>query len=299
MRTRRVAPVSVLHNRTLQGCLLALLAVFSLSLMDALVKYIGAAIPVPQIVFLRTWVVMVCVLIASACTGRRVTLVTTRPGAHLFRGLMGLLAFLCFFTAVTQIPLAQAVAILFAAPLFIATLSALWLKERVGPRRWFGVLLGFAGVLIIVRPLGQDFTSGSLLALCAALAYALMMVQTRRMADTESAGSMVLWQALVACLGSGLLMPFLWQLPSAAELLLVAAVGVLSAVGHYGLSAAYSRAEASLLAPLDYTAMIWAVSFGYLFWGELPDRYTVAGCAVVIAAGLYVLYRERRAAALA
>jgi len=288
--------MSALHNRTLQGCLLALLAVFSLSLMDALVKYIGVAIPAPQIIFLRTWVVLACVVIASGCTGRRVTLATTRPGAHLFRGVMGLVAFLCFFIAVTQIPLAQAVAILFVAPLFIVALSALWLKEHVGPRRWIGVSLGFAGVLIIVRPLGQDFTAGSLLALCAAMAYALMLVQTRRMVDTESAGSMVLWQAVVACLGSAVLMPFLWQMPSTVELLLIAGVGVLSAVGHYGLSAAYARAEASLLAPLDYTAMIWAVSFGYLLWGELPDHYTLAGCAVVVAAGLYVLYRERRTA---
>jgi drug/metabolite transporter (DMT)-like permease len=105
---------------------------------------------------------------------------------------------------------------------------------------------------------------------------------------------MVLWQTLVACVGSGVAMPWIWQTPSTAELLLVVAVGVLGAIGHYGLSAAYSRAEASLLAPLDYTSMIWAVSFGYLFWGELPDRYTVAGCAVVVTAGLYVLYRERR-----
>lgn len=280
-------------SRTLQGCLLALLAVFSLSLMDALVKHIGEALPVPQIVFLRTWVVMLCVIVASRCTGRRVSLVTTRPGAQLFRGLCGLIAFLCFFTAVTQIPLAQAVSILFAAPLFIAMLSALWLKEHVGPRRWISVLVGFVGVLIIVRPLGQDFTSGSVLALFAAIAYALMMVQTRQMSDTESAGSMVLWQTLVACVGAGVMMPLVWQTPSVHELVLVAGVGVLGAIGHYGLSAAYSRAEASLLAPLDYTAMIWAVSFGYLFWGELPDGYTVLGCTVVVAAGLYILYRER------
>jgi drug/metabolite transporter (DMT)-like permease len=220
-------------------------------------------------------------------------LLPDRLGFHTARAafLVGSTGF--FFGAISFMPIADSLAIFFVQPLLITALSPLLLKEHVGPRRWAAVAIGFCGTLIIIRPGLQAFNPGMALAFASGTCMALYMLITRRLARDEDPLMTTFHTSLMGAAMMSLMLPFLWEPPDAWEwplLLLLAAIAV---AGHFLIARAYTMAEASLLAPLAYTEMIMATLAGWWFFGEMPDRWTFVGVAILISCAIYISVRER------
>ena len=192
------------------------------------------------------------------------------------------------------LPLADAIAVTFAGPLFITALAPLVLLERVGWRRWLAVLAGFAGVLLMVRPSGDYARWAVLLPLSAALAGSLRDLVTRRISVSENFTAILFSTDVIVLLAGLVLFPAGWQVPNVADFLLMGLAGGLMGAAHYLHIEAFRLAEAAVIAPFKYTNMLWGVLFGFVIWGHLPDRWVVGGSLLVIASGLYIFYRERR-----
>jgi drug/metabolite transporter (DMT)-like permease len=279
----------------LAGIATMVAGVFCLATMDALAKFLGEGYPVVQLVFLRSAIALPLLLaIAWVCEGGFAGLRTRRPWVHVARSGLVALAIFSFYTALTYLPLAEVTAIAFAAPLIMTALSHPLLGERVGWRRWSAVLVGFAGVLIVVKPGTAAFQPAALIALAAALFYALMLMTARKFAASESALSLVVWSTAGAGLIAGALTPFAWTPVAAGDAGWFLALGGLGAVTMLLLTRAFHLAPAAVVAPFDYTALIWALAYGWLIWGEVPAATTWAGAAVIAGAGLYVTHRESR-----
>jgi drug/metabolite transporter (DMT)-like permease len=207
--------------------------------------------------------------------------------------------------ALTRLPLADATTISFASPLITVALAAVILKERVRVYRWTAVFVGFAGVIVMLIP-HLDFghyaaagataaaTAGSLLALVSAFCNAGTVIQTRRLTQSETTSSIVFYFSLVTALAGAATLPFAWHTPTAAELLMLVSMGIFGGVGHIFLTESYRYATASVIAPFDYTSMLWALILGYWLFGELPSALVYVGAAIVAGAGLFVIWRERK-----
>ena len=207
-------------------------------------------------------------------------------------------ATICYFTAIREIPLADAAGVLFVAPLLVTAMSALFLKEPVGVRRWSAVLLGFSGMMLIVKPGTGAMQWGALWALGAAGLFALFMVLSRHMAGVNRPLVTLWWAGVVGTvLMGGLVIP-VWTMPTPVEAAMLLAMGVVMALGHLLILWAADRAEASAMAPMPYLEMVMATILGYLVFGDFPDAWTWTGCGIVIAAGLFVALREGRRAQL-
>lgn len=218
-----------------------------------------------------------------------------QPLRQLARAILLFGATFLFFNALKHLPIADALAIFFVNPLVIVILSALALRERVGPRRWAAVAVGFVGTLIIIRPGMVEVNPGTLFALGAGVALGSYFVMTRAMAGVADA--MVL-NFQTSVIGAGLMtlaLPFLWQSPSSEQWAMLAGLGVIATLGHVLITKAYEHGEASLLAPLAFTEIVMATILGYAFFGDLPDRWTVLGVAILIGSAIYISVRERHA----
>jgi drug/metabolite transporter (DMT)-like permease len=277
------------------GILTMIAGVFGLASMDALGKYLGETYPIAQIVFVRALLGLpFLVLLARLSHAGIGQLRTARPYLHAVRALLAAAGVFSFYTALRFMPLAEVTAIAFAAPLIVTALSAPLLGEPVGWRRWAGVLAGFAGVLIVVQPGTAAFQWAGLVALLAAACYALMLMTARKYAASESALSLVVWSTLGTALLTGVVTPFQWVPPATADLPWFLAIGVLGGLTMLLLTRAFQLAPAAVVAPFDYTAMLWAVGYGWLVWRDVPAPTTWLGSAVIVAAGLYVMHREGR-----
>jgi drug/metabolite transporter (DMT)-like permease len=276
-------------SQALRGVLLAVLAMWLFSLQDAFVKAMSEDYSVVAILF---------ILPAAAYLvwreGRLPAFRSGRMGLHLFRSLLLFGMFLGYYIALTRLPLATAVSLVFSAPLMTTLLSVAILKERIGPQRWGAVALGFLGVLIMVRPGGAAFDWAALLCLGASFCYALSMVLTRHLGTTESLGKLVFYPNLIFFLGSAILLPANWTPVAPADIGLLMGFGLWILLAHLAITQAYRIAPPPVLAPFDYTTLVWALLWGWLFWREWPDGYTLLGALVVVLAGLWVVYREAR-----
>ena len=207
----------------------------------------------------------------------------------------------CNFSALARLPVVDATAISFVSPLFTVVMSALILKERVRIYRWSAVIVGFSGVLVMLAPrleIGRSAASeagalGAMLALAGALFAAGSTIQTRAMTKTETTSSIVFYFSLICALAGLATWPLGWLVPTWPELLALVTVGLCGGLAHILLTESYRLAPASLVAPYDYTSMIWALLLGYVFFGELPSVYVFVGAAIIAGAGLMVLWRER------
>lgn len=276
----------------LQGIGLITLAMALLSAMDAVVKWLSPDYSTIQLMFFRSVFAFLPLAPLVLRDGWAGSLRTQRLGTHALRSLFGISALGCFFWSLSLLPLADATAITFAAPLFVTALSLPLLGEVVRARRWIAVAVGFLGVLVMVQPGVGVFQPAALLPLATALFLALMVIQVRKLTRTDSNTTIVLYYTIMSTLVTGAVVPFYWVTPGLTDFLLLAAIGVLGGLGQLALTAAFRRAEASILAPFDYTAMVWAVLFGFLVWGELPASNIWLGVAIVIASGIYIIYRE-------
>jgi drug/metabolite transporter (DMT)-like permease len=283
-------------NSTLQGILLICSAVVCFVTMNTMVRYLGrAGYPVPEIVWGRYFFHLVLIMLLFP---RRIPtlLVSRRKLMQVLRSVLVLLATVCMFFAVKIMPLADAVSIGFIAPLVAVALSVLILKERVGPRRWVAVAVGFAGMLIIIRPGGGTLQWAALLPLGMATLYATYQVVTRMIRGAADPLNALFYTALVGAVAASFVVPFVWRTPTLVDGAILIGTGFFGGLGHYAVIKAYERAEVSLVAPFAYTELIWAVLFGYLVFGDFPDLWTFVGAGVIVGAGIYVLHRERRAA---
>lgn len=219
-----------------------------------------------------------------------------RPLHHLARAALLFGATFLFFTALKHLPIADALAIFFVNPLVIVVLSALVLREKVGPRRWAAVAVGFVGTLIIIRPGMVEMNPGTLYALGAGAALGSYFVMTRAIAGAADAMVLTFQTSAIGAGVMTLALPVLWQGPTPVQWLMLASLGVIATLGHFLITKAYEQAEASLLAPLAFTEIIMATVVGWYFFGDLPDRWTVLGVTILVASAIYISVRERRAA---
>ncbi len=307
------------QNRPTVGIVFILIGMLCISLNDMLIKQLSGDYPLHQMVFVRSAIGISFSLLMVQFEGGFGILRTDRPGLHLLRGLLVVVANMCFFTALAVIPLADATALFFVAPLFITVLSIPFLGEKVGIRRIAAVLIGFIGVLIMLRPgTTQPETAPDrlvlLLPVAGALAYAMMQILTRRLGISSKASAMAVYiQGTFILVSLGFWMvagdgrfaegvddpsiEFLlraWRFPDEDDRLLFLLLGVNSAVIGYSLSQAYRSADAATVAPFEYVALPLAIMWGWLIWGELPGIQVAVGIAFIVGAGLYVFLRERQ-----
>ncbi|WP_231119341.1 DMT family transporter [Rhodovulum sp. MB263] len=267
-----------------------------LCLNDAFAKALTAGYSPLQILFLRSLIALPFAAAIALRAGGARALISHRPRAHLARGGLQVAAALLFFTSFRHLGLAEATGLIFVAPVFITALSALVLREPVGWRRWLAVAAGFAGVLIVVRPGAEAFQPASVLPLLAALCYAVLMLSARWLDPRESVWTMQLWLVASSLLLSGLAVGVVWTPVATGDLWAFAGIALFGTLGITLITQAFRMAPAVVIAPLDYTALLWATGFGWLFWQEVPDRATAVGAAVIVASGLFIMIRERRAA---
>ncbi|HYE50472.1 MAG TPA: DMT family transporter [Azospirillaceae bacterium] len=272
-------------------------AILLFSTMNAAVKTLGEmGYPLSQIVFCRAFFALVAISPMIVRNGGLASLRTARPLGHAGRSLIGLTSMCLGFTAITLLPLANAVALGFTAPLFTTILGIPLLGERIRWRRAAAVLVGFAGVLVMVRPNfgpGGEFLSlGTGLALAGAFCAALAMISIRRLSSTEPSTTIVFYFMAAASLVSGAVLPFQFVMPDLTGALLLVAIGLIGGVAQVLLTTAYRNAPVAVVAPFDYTAMLWATGWGFVLWGHVPDRAVMVGAAIVVASGIYILYRE-------
>jgi len=275
-----------------------LLAVGLLSVMDAGLKALSPHYPPLQVAALRaaaSWPIVAAWILVRH---RPRDLLRVRWGLHLFRGALGVMMLSAFAYSLRALPLTTAYTLFFVAPLMITLLSRPFLGERIGVHRWIAIVGGFAGVLIALRPGFAGAVSwASLAVLLAAAGYAASAVSVRVLGRTDSTISMVFWLLTMIAIGAGLLAAPGWVALRPEHWLLVAGIGVVGALGQFTITEAFARGEASVIAPLEYTALLWGVAFDALVWGALPGMTTWLGAAIIVACGIYLIRVERGMAA--
>jgi drug/metabolite transporter (DMT)-like permease len=282
-------------EKNLNGVLLMLAAMAVLPFMDVIAKLLGTSgVPVLQIVWARMAFGALLTLPVALRHGGLLRAMPDRPALHGMRAvLLGAATFL-FFSALQVLPIADALAIFFVNPLIVTALSPLILRERVGPRRWAAVAVGFIGTLIIIRPGLQQINAGVAMAFGAGCCLALYFLMTRRIAGHSPAMVTTYDTSVMGTLILSALMVFVWKTPDLWEWAMFALLGLIATVGHFLIVRAYDFAEASLLAPLGYTEMIGAVGVGWVFFGDFPDMWTFVGVAVLIGSAIYISTREKQ-----
>ncbi|MGP1394575.1 MAG: DMT family transporter [Inquilinaceae bacterium] len=260
--------------------------------MDTMIKWLSGGYPLVQIMFFNSVFALAAVTAFTLWQGGMWQVRTRRVGLHVARGIISTAGAFGGFFAFSRMPLADVYAIVFAAPLFITALSVPILKESVGWRRWLAVSVGFVGVLIMLRPGLGMISLGTLGGLAAALSYAISVLLIRRMGSTEHGASFGFWGSLTTVVITAALLPFGFIVPSLADLALFAACGATGGIAFRLVSEAYRRAPAAVIAPFQYSQMLWGVLLGFVIWSDVPPVRVAVGCAVVIASGLYILHRE-------
>lgn len=277
-----------------RAMLTMLVAVAMFAVMDAGLKQLSTHYPPFQVASLRGAASLPLVLVWALATGGAATLFRVRWSLHLLRGVLGVAMMATFVYAVSKLPLSTTYSIFFVAPLLITALSVPVLHEKVGPRRWAAIVVGLIGVVVLLRPTGEGMISLAALAvLVAAVMYAVSAITVRILARTDSTQSMMVWLMVMIAVGAGALAWPEWVPIRRDDLWLIAGIGVAGALGQYAITEAFRLGEASAIAPLEYTALVWGVLFDLTFWGVLPDAITWIGAAIIVASGLYLIRRER------
>ena len=290
--------------------LVAGIAVFAVQ--DLILKLLSGTYPLHQAMVIRSLTAAPLLLILVHLNGGVRTLFTPGLNRMIGRGFVMFMAYTSYYLALAALPLATTVALYFAAPLFITLLSVLILNERVGLLRWLAVGAGFVGVIIIVRPGSDLFDWAAPLAVISGLTYGISMVAARRLGTSETAAALAFWGNAVflccalilsAVFGSGDLagvghksVAFMtrgWVMPTGFDICLMMACGVIAAAGLTLLTQAYRIAQSNVVAPFEYTALIWGVLYGWMFWSDWPDSTGWIGIAIIVGSGLFVIWQER------
>lgn len=290
--------------RPLRGILLKIASVLVLITMSAVIKSLSNEIPTGEVVFFRSlFAIPVIVVWLALRRELRTGLRTARPLGHVWRGLVGTTAMGLSFAALGLLPLPEVTAIGYAAPLLVVVFAAMFLGEEVRAFRISAVALGLTGVLIVLSPrltafregaLGQAEALGAMLMLGSAVFAALAQVFVRKLVATEKTAAIVFYFSLSATLLSLISLPFGWVVPSAGHAALLILAGLLGGVGQILLTSSYREADASVIAPFEYSSMLFALVIGYSVFGEVPTWATLGGAALVVTAGILIIWRESR-----
>src|SRR5688572_805837 len=282
------------RRANLRGIAWMLVAVGALSLMDACMKHLSPYFPAMQVAALRGLTSLPIVVAWVALHGGFAPLLRVRWGMHLFRGVLSVTMLSCFAFALGRLPLTEAYTIFFVAPLIITALSAPVLGERVGRARWIAIAVGFAGVLVVLRPTGEGVVSlAGLAVLLAATGYSVSAITVRVLARTDSTQSMMFWMTTMVAFGAGALAFPDWAPVGREHWPVLVALAATGALGQFAITEAFRLGEASVLAPLEYTALAWGIALDWLVWGVLPDAIVYIGAAIIVASGIFLVQRER------
>jgi drug/metabolite transporter (DMT)-like permease len=280
------------RSAALAGIGLMLLGVLLFSLNDAVGKWLVATYSVGELLLIRSGTTLVLLGPFVWRAGVAPFRGAPRPGLQLLRVILSSLEVALFFWAVKYMPLADAITFYLAGPIFVTALSVWLLGERVGWRRWTAVLVGFTGVVIALRPSSATFTLPALIALGGSVSYALLMITTRMVKDTDDTVLMVS-QFFGSFAFGAVTAPFGWVTPTAWHLLFLSGFGVVSIAALFCINRSLKLAPASVVVPYQYSLIVWSVLFGWWGFGELPDGWTLTGGTIIVAAGLYIFWREQ------
>ena len=285
-------PSAIGRSAALAGISFMLLATFLFALNSAVGKWLVAKYSVGEYMLLRAGLTLVLLSPLIWRAGRSAFANAPKPGLQVLRVVLSSLEIAMFFWAVSYLPLADTTTFYLAGPIYVTALSVLLLRESVGWRRWTAVLIGFSGVVIALRPSTSTFTLPALIALTGSIFYALLMITTRALRETND--TMLMTTHFVGQFAFGAVTaPFGWAIPAGYDLLIILALAGATIVAQFSVIRSLKLASASVVVPYQYTLIVWSVVFGWLMFAELPDVYTVAGAAIIVAAGLYIFWRER------
>jgi drug/metabolite transporter (DMT)-like permease len=280
------------RSGVLAGIGLMLLGIFLFCCNDALGKWILSTYSVAQMILIRSAAALLLLAPFIWRTGLAPFWNAPRPGLQIARVVLSTLEVVMFFWAVSYLPLADTVTFYLAAPIYVTALSALFLGERVGWRRWSAVLCGFVGVVIALRPSAAMLTWPALIAIAGSMFFAFLMIATRMLRGTADI-VLVTGQIGTTFLFGLVAAPFAWVAPTAIDVGLMAILGLVAMAALACVNRSLKLSPASVVAPYQYTMIVWAIALGYLVFGDMPDAALAAGSAIIVVAGLYILWREQ------
>jgi drug/metabolite transporter (DMT)-like permease len=287
----RNAPARTDHP--FKGIALILMSTVFLGVSDVTAKYLSATLPSIEIAWIRFLAFAVIMVPAMLPGSPLFALRTERLGLQMMRGVTLLGSSLFFISGLRFLPIAEASATGFVSPLFVTALSIVFLSERVGLRRWIATAVGLIGVLIILRPGTSAFHPAAFFSIASAVAWACTLIMTRMMSGRERAITTMTYSSIVGVCILSALVPFVWVVPTWHDILFGIFIGVASTAGQWIVVLAFRYADASVLAPFQYTQLLWVSILGFMIFGELPDIWTVTGAVFIVASGLYTAHRER------
>ena len=283
-------------QHSLKGVLFFIIAIFFISVVDTICKSFTKELHAIQLVWGYFVGINLVLWIVFFFKGEKLSELrkTNRLQLQIFRPALLVCSISSLFVGLTYLPIAEATAIGFVAPLFITALSVPILKEKVGIHRWSAVIVGLIGVIIIIRPGSDLWHFASIMPLLGAIFFALFQILTRLLSITENTYTTLFFTGLGGLIWSSIIVPFVWVSPSQTHIIIFLLTGVLGALAHLCMISAFDRTEASLLAPYNYTKLIWVAILGYLIFDDIPNHNMWIGAAVIVSAGFYIIYRERK-----
>jgi drug/metabolite transporter (DMT)-like permease len=282
---------SIRANRAGLGISITVIGGLCFAIQDAGIKWLTAEIAVLQVLFLRSLFALVFLSLSTFISGESISLRVDRPWLLATRTAISILCWVFFFYGLKYLPLATAVALFFAFPLFLAIVSVPLLGETVGIRRIMAIIVGFIGVLLITNP-AAGFSVPALLMLGAALGWAIAASLTRILGEKDNTSTMLFYQLVGFAVI--LLIPqyWIWTAVKLDDYLLITGVAFFGVIAQFSITKAYTIASPSLIAPFEYTALIWSAALGYLVWNDIPDAYAITGAVLILGSGVYIIHRE-------
>jgi drug/metabolite transporter (DMT)-like permease len=280
-------------DRPFKGIALILASTVFLGLSDVTAKYLATSLPPIEITWIRFLVFALIMMPAMIPASPLYALKTDRRKLHFMRGATVLGSSLFFISGLAFLPIAEASATGFVAPLFVTALSIVFLNEVVGVRRWIATGVGLLGVIIILRPGTSAFHPAAFFPLVSALCWACTLIMTRMLSGTERAITVMTYSSIAGVCILSVLVPFVWVTPTWQAVAFGIFIGIASTAGQWIVVLAFRYADASVLAPFSYTQLLWVSTLGFFVFGEIPDKWTVLGAGFIVASGLYTAHRER------
>ena len=273
------------------GISITILGGLCFAIQDAGIKWLSAEIAVLQILFLRSLFGLVFLGTSSAFSGEAISFRVSRPWLLATRTGLNILSWILFFTSLKYLPLATAVALFFSFPLFLAIISVPLLGESVGIRRIIAIIVGFAGVLLITNPT-EGLSIPAVMMLGAALGWAIVASLTRILGEKENTTTLLFYTLLGFAVLLAVPQYWLWRSIEFESYLMIVGVAFVGVIAQFSVTKAYAIASPSLIAPFEYTALIWSAILGYLIWNDIPDAYAIVGAFLIIGSGIYIIHRE-------
>ena len=287
------APLTPSADRPLIGIAWMLVTMFWFVTLDSTAKYLMQSYPVVQVIWARFFfhVIFVAMLMGRRLPGQ----IKSRSWPQqCLRSLFMLMTTVLFFVGISILPLATASTIMFMAPIIVTILSIPLLGERVGVRRWVGIVIAFTGALIVMRPGSESLQLSVLVVLAAAFTHALYQILTRKLRAHDSQMTALFYTGIVGAVATSAVVPVFWEPVATLDWLLFVFAGIAGGIGHLCLIRAFQNAPVSVVAPFSYSSLLWAILFGFVLFGDLPGPWTLSGAALIICSGLYIFHREQR-----